>query len=239
MQLLFKPYIMRNIITVFIILFVSVLSAQEINQFDAQHKRHGKWQKKYEGTNQIRYQGQFEHGKEVGVFKFYHKQPKGKHASCIKEFTKNSDVAKVKYYSTYGLLLEEGQMKGKKRIGKWIGYDRKTKLKITEENYVNGKLEGEVKSFYTDGKLLKTETYKAGKKSGAVTMYAPNGKVVSKSSFLNDRKDGSFIKYDKKGKKKLEGKYKMGKPQGIWKYYKNGKLIRTKDYTKSNNPAKQ
>jgi len=230
---------MKNIITLLVVLFTAVLSAQEINQFDAQNKRHGKWMKKYEGTNQVRYKGQFEHGKEVGEFQFFHKQPKGKHASCIKEFTVDSDVAKVKYYSTYGLLLEEGKMKGKQRIGKWIAYDRKTKAKVTEENYVNGKLDGEIKSFYNDGKILKIETYKAGSKSGKIVMYAPNGKVVSQENFLNGRKDGAFVKYDKVGKKMLEGKYKMGKPQGIWKYYKNGKLTKTKDYTKSNNPAKQ
>lgn len=230
---------MKKILTILMLLFISAASAQEINQFDAQKKRHGKWMKKYEGTNQIRYKGQFEHGKEVGEFQFFHKQPKGKHASCIKQFVKNSDVVNVKYYSTYGLLLEEGQMKGKQRIGKWIAYDRKTKLKISEENFVNGKLEGEIKSFYTNGKLLKIENYKAGKKSGTVIMYAPNGNVVNNSNFLNGRKDGTFVNYDKNGQKLLSGKYKQGKPQGIWKYYKNGKLDKTKDYTKSNNPAKQ
>ena len=125
------------------------------------------------------------------------------------------------------------------RVGKWIAYDRKTKLKISEENFVNGKLEGEIKSFYTNGKLLKIENYKAGKKSGTVIMYAPNGNVVNNSNFLNGRKDGTFVNYDKNGQKLLSGKYKQGKPQGIWKYYKNGKLDKTKDYTKSNNPAKQ
>jgi len=230
---------MKKIITLLLILFVSMVSAQEFNKFDANNKRHGKWQKKYKGTNQLRYQGQFEHGKEVGTFKFYHKQPKGKHPSCIKKFSAKNDTAIVKYYSTYGLLLEEGKMKGKKRIGKWITYDRKTKKKVIEENYVNGALEGVVKSFYTNGKLLKSEEYKAGKKTGEVIMYAPNGKIVSRKSFSNGKKDGSFVEYDSEGKKELEGKYKMGKPQGIWKYYKKGKLIRTKDYTLSNNPAKQ
>ena len=230
---------MKNILALLIVLFVSGLSAQEINQFDAQKKRHGKWMKTYEDSKQIRYKGQFDHGKEIGQFQFFHKQPKGKHASCIKEFTANSNVAQVKYYSTYGLLLEEGQMNGKKRIGKWIAYDRKTKVKVTEENYIDGKLNGEIKSFYTDGKLLKVESYKTGKKSGKVVMYAPNGKVVNQSSFIDGKKNGTFVKYDKNGKKMLEGKHKMGKPQGIWKYYKNGKLSKTKDYTKSNNPAKQ
>ena len=65
---------MRAIILLLFFISGSVLG-QEINQFDAQGKRHGKWKKFFKGTKKVRYSGQFEHGKEVGVFKFYHKEP--------------------------------------------------------------------------------------------------------------------------------------------------------------------
>ena len=230
---------MKNTLTILALLFITMLSAQEFNQLDADDKRHGKWQKKYEGSDQMRYQGQFNHGKEVGTFKFYHKQPKGKHPSCIKEFTLDSNVSIVKYYTTHGLLLEEGKMKGKERIGTWISYDRKTKKIVSREPYVNGKIHGAVKSFYPDGKILKTEDFIAGKKTGGVILYTPNGKIVSKYAYTDDRQDGPFVKYDANGNKIVEGKYKMGKKISIWKYYENGKLVKTKDYTKSNNPKKK
>lgn len=230
---------MKNTLTIIALLFISILSAQEFNQFDAENKRHGKWQKKYEGSNQLRYQGQFDHGQEIGIFNFFHKQPKGKHASCIKEFKLNSKISFVKYYTTHGLLLEEGKMKGKKRIGAWISYDRKTKAIVSNEPYVDGLLDGTVKSFYPDGKILKTEEFKVGKKTGGVILYAPNGKIVSKYLYTNDRQDGPFVKYDSNGKKVVEGKYNMGKKVSVWKYYENGKLVKTKDYTKSNNPKKK
>ncbi len=229
---------MKKTITIIALFLVSLITAQELNQFDSNNKRHGKWKKMYEGTKKVRYQGQFKNGKEVGIFKFYHQSPKGKHPSCIKQFLEN-EIADVKYYSTHGFLLEKGQMNGKNRIGKWVTYDRKTKEIIIEENYIKGKLEGNLKSFYTGGKILKIEEYKNGKKNGRTTMYAPNGKIVSRYGFVNGRKNGVFIKNDKEGAIELEGKFTNGKPRGIWKYYTNGKIIKTKDYTKSNNPMKQ
>ncbi|GAA4239505.1 hypothetical protein GCM10022291_34080 [Postechiella marina] len=50
----------------FIVLFlVSIcsVSAQNINQFDAQGKRHGVWKKNFENTKVLRYEGTFNHGK--------------------------------------------------------------------------------------------------------------------------------------------------------------------------------
>jgi antitoxin component YwqK of YwqJK toxin-antitoxin module len=70
-------------------------------------------------------------------------------------------------------------------------------------------------------------------------MYAPNGNISSQYIFNTGKTDGLFAEYDKSGKKSFTGKYKMNKPQGIWKYYEDGKLVRTKDYTRSNNPLKK
>ena len=58
----------------FVIILTLVLTnvnAQSINQFDANGERHGLWKKNFEGTDQPRYEGTFDHGKEVGIFKFY------------------------------------------------------------------------------------------------------------------------------------------------------------------------
>ena len=57
----------------FLICFLSVFIGQaqgDINQMDAEGKRHGVWRKHY-NNNRIRYSGTFDHGKEIGVFKYY------------------------------------------------------------------------------------------------------------------------------------------------------------------------
>lgn len=50
--------------------FVITYGQGDTNQMDEEGKRHGLW-RKYYNNNRVRYSGTFEHGKEVGVFKYY------------------------------------------------------------------------------------------------------------------------------------------------------------------------
>ena len=225
---------MRALLLLFIFVFGTGFS-QEINQFDKEGKRHGKWKKFFKGTKKIRYEGQFEHGKEVGVFKFYHKEPKGNHPSLIKTFKINSDVADVKYYTSTGVLISKGQLKEKGRVGKWTVYHKDSKIIAEVEFYENGKLQGEKTSYYKDGKVLQVENYNNGQLNGKKQIFDHEGRLIKDLNYTNGKIDGYFAEYED-GKKILTGKYQMGKPRGVWKYYKNGKLLETKDYTKTNNP---
>jgi len=87
--------------------------------------------------------------------------------------------------------------------------------------------------------VLQTQEYKNDVLHGKKIMYAPNGKISSEYSFLDGMSDGYFVEYDNQGRKEITGKYTMNKPRGIWKYYTNGKVTKTKDYTLSNNPKKK
>ena len=105
-------------ITIFyvFIFLSSIIVAQDYNKLDADGKRHGKWLKKYDGTDQTRYEGTFEHGKEVGEFKFY-KPTSGDIPTAIKIFSKDNDSVLVKYYSSKGKVISQGKMIGKIREG--------------------------------------------------------------------------------------------------------------------------
>ncbi|MDB2462767.1 toxin-antitoxin system YwqK family antitoxin, partial [Algibacter sp.] len=102
----------------------SVMLGQTINQLDANGKRDGVWQKKFEGTDILRYEGQFVHGKEVGLFKFYkHYKNKGI-LSATKLFNKNDQKAEVKFLASNGKVISEGIMDGKTYIGTWKYYQK-------------------------------------------------------------------------------------------------------------------
>ena len=63
-----KYYLFIYILTIFT---VNSYSQESINQLDSAGKRHGVWKKYFDKTKQLRYQGQFDHGKEIDTFKFY------------------------------------------------------------------------------------------------------------------------------------------------------------------------
>ena len=62
---------MKFIYLSLVLLVTTLVSSQEINQLDSNGKRHGIWKKTFEDTNILRYEGEFFHGKERGLFKFY------------------------------------------------------------------------------------------------------------------------------------------------------------------------
>ena len=66
-------------IAILSLLFLTLqnLNAQEgPNLNDAQGKRHGEWKVNFPGSNQTKFEGTFNHGKETGKFKFYKKVTK-------------------------------------------------------------------------------------------------------------------------------------------------------------------
>ncbi|MBW1294894.1 toxin-antitoxin system YwqK family antitoxin [Aquimarina litoralis] len=222
---------MRNIYMLFLccIYFMNTGYAQEFNAFDSDGKRHGKWQKKYENSNQIRYEGTFDHGKEIGEFKFY-KPNSGKVPTAIKIFSKENDSVQVKYFTARGKVISEGKMIGKDRVGIWKYYHRgSTKIMMTEE-YELGKLHGEQKTYFENGQLTEKTIYNNGERQGKRIVYSEKGILLKEFTYVNDQLHGITKYYDPNGKVKIEGNYKRDRKDGIWKYYEDGKLMEQKQF---------
>ncbi|MDP3353780.1 MAG: hypothetical protein Q8S44_08575, partial [Flavobacteriaceae bacterium] len=134
-----------------LILFQVSFSQEGLNQLDEKGNRHGKWMKQYENGS-IRYQGEFSHGKEIGVFKFY-TEKNSKTPDFTKEYNPKTDLVKVSYFYQDGKLKSQGQMKDKNRIGFWIYYFNDGKTKLSEETYQNSLLNGDYKIYYLNGNL--------------------------------------------------------------------------------------
>ena len=94
----------------------TILSAQSINQFDANGKRHGIWKKTFEDTNILRYEGEFRRGKEIGLFKFYKNINKKAVLTATKQFNATDNKADVKFFTSKGKVISEGQLNGKTYI---------------------------------------------------------------------------------------------------------------------------
>jgi len=207
---------------ILLISFQSIVIAQEVNAYDDQGKRHGLWQKKYKNSKQLRYTGTFDHGKEIGVFKFY--DQKGGHPTALKTYTSNSDMLDVVFYTTDGKKVSEGKMKGRDREGKWITYHQDgTSLMITS-HYQKGLLEGLKEVYYIDGTLAQKETYVNGKKDGVSIEYTKESNILRELNYKDDKLEGFAKMYNGLGILEVEGFYKNNRKHGMWKYYKNGKL---------------
>ncbi|WP_053991821.1 toxin-antitoxin system YwqK family antitoxin [Mangrovimonas sp. TPBH4] len=222
-------------------LATSVMLAQQINQFDSKGLRHGIWRKNFHETKQPRYEGEFNHGKEIGVFKYYTLNNKKSVLSATKTFNPNNDIAEVKFFSSTGKLISEGKMNGKLYMGKWVYYHNKTNAIMSTETYNNqGNLDGEKLVYYDNGQIAERVNYVNGKIQGVSRWYSETGVVLKEFHYVNDELHGEAKYYNDEGQLLVEGNYKRDRKDGIWKYYKDGKLEEEKDFTKkSKNPYKQ
>ncbi len=227
---------MKNILLVFFFGIgfgvYNCLSQEQINQTDAQGERHGVWEKYYPGTQQLRYKGQFEHGREIGEFKFYCEDCKDR-PTVIKRFNPHNDIAEVKYFTIKGKLVSEGSMKGKDRVGEWIYYHKDSREIMTRENYKFGKLDGQTITYYPNGKITEEIEYNQGIKEGENNYYSPRGVLIKKLIYREGELDGPATYYDALGNAVIEGYYKRGKKYGLWKYYQDGKMFLEEVFPKS------
>ena len=225
---------MRSISTILLLFFLNIsfaIGQEGFNNFDANNERHGPWKKYYEGTTQLRYEGQFDHGKEIGTFKFYCEDCKAQ-PMVVKEFSSNDATADVKYFTISGKLVSEGKMEGKKRIGEWLYYHKDSKEVMSRETYENGKLEGKKLTYYPNGKITEEISYVNGVMQGESLYYGPDGTLLKRLRYSKDELHGEAIYYDAYGNVSIKGYYKEGKKHGLWKHYKDGKVVLEETYPK-------
>jgi len=204
--------------------------AQEINKIDAQGERTGVW-KKYYPNKQLRYEGEFKNGKEIGVFKFY-AMSSSKHPLVLKTYNPDLKEVKVQFFTKNGIIESEGMMLDKKRIGLWTYYHSDGKTIMIEENYDNGQLSGVYTLYYKNTQITKTEHYKNGKLHGNSKQYTTTGILTEDINYVDGYLQGNAVYYEINGAIKLKGRYKEDLKVGMWEFYVDGKLKKTKEVEK-------
>lgn len=212
---------MKYIITC-LLLSVSVFS-QQLNMFDENGKKHGLWRGFYEESKRPRYEGTFEHGREVGMFNFFDDTKAGT-VIATRAFNSKDNSCYTIFYNQNKNKVSEGKVVNKQFEGEWKYYHQDLPSIMTLELYVNGKLNGIRKVFYKSGEIAEESTYKDGIKNGAYKSYAENGLVLEESNYINGEYDGQAIYRNLDNQIAAQGIYKKGKKVGIWKMLVKDKL---------------
>jgi len=58
----------KKIVMIIFFITSTIFAQEKFNQLDEKGNKHGPWKGVYEDTKYTKYEGQFEHGKEIGVF---------------------------------------------------------------------------------------------------------------------------------------------------------------------------
>lgn len=197
--------------------------SQEINKVDESGKKQGLWKGIYEESKRPRYEGTFNHGKEVGMFRFFDDTKAGT-VIATREFNPKDNSCYTIFYNQNKNKVSEGKVVNKQFEGEWKYYHEDLPSVMTIEVYANGKLNGVRKVYYKSGEIAEETAYKDGIKNGTYKSYAENGIVLEESSYKNGLYDGQAIYKNVDGQISGQGVYKDGKKVGIWKVLEKGKL---------------
>jgi hypothetical protein len=94
----------------------------------------------------------------------------------------------------------------------FIKYTYKEGNLVSEEPFVNGKIHGEAKHYYQDGKLRTTIEYKDARRNGIMVSYYETGDKHGDISYLNGKIHGTRHNYKKDGSLTMACSYVEGKP---------------------------
>lgn len=215
----------------FLFFFIPFLIlAQEFNKFDAQGKRHGFWEKRYD-SGRVRYSGTFEHGKEVGEFLFYENKIINNYPSIRKMFDDKTDKAKVTFYDIHGNIKSEGLMIGKNRVGVWKYYNYQGKV-ILLEHYQNNQLNGKRIVYYNNDSIAELSEYKNGKLDGVTSRFSKKGIKLHEMTYQEGLLHGRAKFFEVNGNIKESGLYYKDYKVGKWDFYIDGEYMGYKEPNK-------
>ncbi|RTY95329.1 toxin-antitoxin system YwqK family antitoxin [Flavobacterium sp. GT3R68] len=223
---------MKNTFLLFISLFGFASFAQtEFNKLDENGDKHGLWKGVYEVSQRPRYEGTFNHGKEIGVFKYYD-DTKAQSVLATREFNPKDNSAYTIFFNQNSNKVSEGKVVNKLHEGEWKYFHESSKIIMTLENYKKGKLEGIKKIYFPNGKIAEETGYKNGIKEGVYKKYTETGIVLEDALYKNGQFHGQAVYKDPEGKVVAKGLYKDGKKVGVWEFYENGKLTGKDNFNK-------
>ena len=212
-------------ITLFLLFVFFNINAQETNKLDDKGLKHGLWKGYYEESKRLRYEGNFDHGKETGMFKFFDDTKAGT-VIATREFKGTDNSCYTIFYNQKGFKVSEGKLINKLFEGEWKYYHLDSDKIMTTEQYTKGKLDGVRKVYYREGAIAEEINYKLGKKEGSYKKYAENGIVLEESNYKNDEFHGQAIFKDAEGKITAKGLFTNGKKTGIWEFLENDKIVK-------------
>lgn len=202
-------------------------SFAQVNQKDANGKRHGKWEKFY-NNGKLRYQGQFNHGKETGIFKFYFESGD---IQAVNHFRGKTGICYSYQFGGDSILAAEGKYVDSKRDSIWTFYDLEGNI-VAKENYKNGKQHGLTETYFADGKVAEFFNYQNGDRSGEWKQFYENGRPKARGQYVNGSLSGEVMYYHPSGKLSAKGNYIKGLMHGNWYFFNENMEVEKKQVWK-------
>jgi antitoxin component YwqK of YwqJK toxin-antitoxin module len=205
--------------------------AQEVNKLDEKGLKNGLWKGTYEHTKRPRFEGNFRHGKEIGIFNFFDDTQAGT-IIATREFNQKDNSCYTIFYNQKSNKVSEGKLINKSHEGDWKYYHEDSTIIMTKESYKNGKLEGKRTVYFKDGTIAEEVNYTNDLREGLYKKFTEKGILLEETNYVKGQFHGKATFRDPENNIVAEGKFKNGKKVEIWKFYELGKLVSQENMSK-------
>ncbi|MBO4308094.1 MAG: hypothetical protein J5848_07280 [Bacteroidales bacterium] len=186
------------------------------NKIDNQGRRQGHWIKTDRDGSRI-FEGDFQDGKEIGVFKYYY--PDGT-LKIRNTFTIPGRYCSHEAFDEKGRLIATGFFNQKNRDSVWHFYNEEGRV-VKIASYRMGIKQGTHIVFTATGDTAEISTWNDNKRHGRWwKRIGERGWICG--HYENGLMQGRLVEYDDNGRLCREGFYKDGQKDGIYRYYEEG-----------------
>ncbi len=230
---------LRNVglILLSVLWVLNPVMAQEVNKKDAQGRKQGSWVAFYEGTTDVKYQGEFKNDIPVGKFIFFYENGK---VRAKNTYLNNGKDSYVSMYHKNGKLMSMGKYLNEKKDSVWVFLDEHGNY-LSQEHYKEGKRHGKSTTFYAfnpkidqgQPNLLEVAMYVKGEKEGEYLKYYRNGKYMVQGNYSSGVLEGKRTTFYSTGKKKTEVHFKKGVKNGYTINYDGNEEVTSKQFYKN------
>lgn len=163
--------------------------------------------KEYFSNGQLYVEGAFKLGKATGTWVYHHAN-----GQVAKEVTyvDGKPDGEVKVYNEEGKLIQQRQYDAGRRTGSWLTYSDEGEQKLVEQSYADGKLEGPVRTWYSNGQLRQESRFVNGKREGIAQEWTLNGEKRAELNFKEGKRDGKATVWQRDGRI-IEQTYEAGR----------------------------
>jgi antitoxin component YwqK of YwqJK toxin-antitoxin module len=197
------------------------------NQLDEEGRKTGHWKVEYP-NGKLHYEADFVDGHPVGPMVRYYENG-GLQARLLFEPDGTSSYALL-YYKN-GKIAAEGMYVNQVKDSVWTYYSEFDGSVRIREPYLEGKLEGVVRSYYPNGTVSEELEWKQNEKHGEWNQFYENGAPRLTGHFEEGKLEGPYEIYYADGTLKIKGTYVNDRSDGTWTFYdESGKEIYALDY---------
>lgn len=190
-------------------------------------QKHGKWIETFEGSDKVRYEATFDHGRPIKVTHYHTNGQK----RAIMVFDQAGKTCLVTEWHANGKIGAEGTYASRGvRSGTWKIYDKKGLL-IAKESYVQGVQDGAQVYYYPGGQqVLERGNMVDGKKHGQWLRFLEDGTKSKIENFNQGQYHGEWRLFNVTGQLMVIGHFEYDLRHGKWLFYEKGQVVRVEHY---------